>query len=122
MKLQILLLIAWLPVYLTMSPRGGLSRCRCINSTTKIRPKHLENIEVSPPISSCNLTEIIVTVKSNRKCLNPNTTLGKIVTHCWDRNKNNFKNLKRCVNKKWKPPHNKSKNQRRKKRKREGQA
>ncbi|XP_069836917.1 platelet factor 4-like isoform X2 [Dendropsophus ebraccatus] len=92
------------------------SRCLCINSTTKL-PKHVENIEVKPPDSSCNSSEIIITVKSSRHCLNPKNELGEIVISCWNEDKTTLKKLMQCVKTKWRNLPNKNKKLKRKRRK-----
>ncbi|XP_056387213.1 growth-regulated alpha protein-like [Hyla sarda] len=117
MELQLLLLVFWLPVHITLSPQNSYQRCRCINSTTKFHPKQFEKIEVTLPTSFCNYTEIIVTVRSTRQCLNPKTELGKIIISCLEENGSNSKVEKKCVKKKWRQLQNKTKNKMRKKRK-----
>ncbi|KAM3912605.1 C-X-C motif chemokine 10-like [Leptodactylus fuscus] len=137
MELHMLLLFSWLPIYITMSSPVVLSRCRCINTATNIRPKLIENIEVIQPSSSCENTEIIITVQSARRCLNPNTKLGRIIMKCWNRVKaqlekdvmvvqreemgNVGRRLqcegKQCVKDTWKKKEQKNKRQSRKKRK-----
>ncbi|KAG8540464.1 hypothetical protein GDO81_019256 [Engystomops pustulosus] len=60
----------------------------------------MENIEVTPPKSSCKNTEIIITLRSKRECLSPTSGVGRIIIHCWGGNEK-FDNLTRCVKNEW---------------------
>ncbi|XP_030048363.1 C-X-C motif chemokine 10 [Microcaecilia unicolor] len=59
---------------------GGKGRCLCIrNGSNFVKQKSIAKIELLPKSSSCEHTEIIITMKQSgkKRCLNPYSKMGK---------------------------------------------
>eukprot|EP00062_Callorhinchus_milii_P007213 gi/632948583/ref/XP_007889674.1/ PREDICTED: interleukin-8-like [Callorhinchus milii] len=60
---------------------GTSAHCLCIQTTSRfIKLQNIQSLEYIPRRSGCESTEIIVTLKSNRKvCVNPDAKWVKVV-------------------------------------------
>ncbi|KAM5142309.1 C-X-C motif chemokine 11-1-like isoform 2-T2 [Mantella aurantiaca] len=100
MELRMFALIFLLPAVFGVKEQYVPTRCQCITTQNFMAPKQFQKIEVIPQSSSCDQLEIIVTVHSVRKCLDPNAKEGKFLISCWKRNEGNTKKVKNCVRRK----------------------
>ncbi|XP_029363644.1 growth-regulated alpha protein [Echeneis naucrates] len=83
MVIAVLVLLAHLEVSEGMSLRslGVELHCRCIQTESKPIGRHIERVELIPPNSHCEETEIIATLKKTGQevCLNPDASWVKRV-------------------------------------------
>ncbi|XP_077310964.1 C-X-C motif chemokine 9-like [Lithobates pipiens] len=84
------------------------TRCQCIASSKNV-PRNFQNIDVKQPTPSCDQLEIIVTVNSTCKCIDPNHKDGKVIISCWGEGTETTKKVKKCVTRKLKKGNRKKK-------------